>query len=125
MCMGCRPNQEHLLVLPVQTLSREARPEKSHHCGGTYPHRHWLLPAEKAEQLQRAWRKLFRPSPLRRVKALLGQTAPATRPQGNSGADGSCLTLFFPHGFGFRGKRPVSRGMRYAPNVSTCSKHKE
>jgi hypothetical protein len=22
-------------------------------------------------------------------------------------------------------RRPVSRGMRYAPNVSTCSKHKE
>ena|ERR1700687_4423785 len=35
MRLGCRANQEHLLVLAVQTLSREARQEESHHRGGT------------------------------------------------------------------------------------------
>ena len=38
MRLGCRANQEHLLVLPVQTLSGQARREKSHHRCGTYPH---------------------------------------------------------------------------------------
>jgi hypothetical protein len=46
MRLGCRANQEHLLVLPVQTLSGQARQEKSHHPGGTYPHSHWLSLAE-------------------------------------------------------------------------------
>ena len=36
MRLGCRANQEHLLVLAVQTLSREARQEKSRHRRGTY-----------------------------------------------------------------------------------------
>jgi len=46
MRLGNRANQEHLLVLAVQTLSREARQEKSHHRGGTSPHSHWLSLAE-------------------------------------------------------------------------------
>ena len=49
--LGCGANQEHLLVLAVQTLSREARQEESHHRGGTYPYSHWLSPAEEPEQL--------------------------------------------------------------------------
>jgi hypothetical protein len=36
MRLGCRANQEHLLVLAVQTLSREARQEESRHRRGTY-----------------------------------------------------------------------------------------
>ena len=67
MRLGCRANQEHLLVLAVQTLSREARQEESHHRGGTYPYSHWLSPAEEPEQLRRSWRKLLRSHPLRRV----------------------------------------------------------
>ena len=49
MRLGCSANQEHLLVLAVQTLSREARQEKSHHRGGTYPDRHWLSLAEEPD----------------------------------------------------------------------------
>jgi transposase len=85
--MGCRANQEHLLVLSVQALSREARQEKSHHRGGTYPHSHWLSLAEEPEQLRRSWRKLLRSHPLRRSKAVPGEAAPTTRAQGNSRAD--------------------------------------
>jgi len=51
MRLGCRPHQEHLLVVAVQTLSCEARQEKSHHRGGTYPHSHRLSLTEKPEQL--------------------------------------------------------------------------
>jgi hypothetical protein len=36
MRLGCRANQEHLLVLAVQTLSREARQEESRHRRGTH-----------------------------------------------------------------------------------------
>jgi hypothetical protein len=36
MRLGCPANQEHLLVLAVQTLSREARQEESRHRRGTY-----------------------------------------------------------------------------------------
>src|SRR5215469_685590 len=97
--LGGHANQEHLLVLAVQTLSGEARQEKSHHRGGTYPHRHWLSLAEKPEQLRGSWRKLLRSHPLRRSQAVLGEAAPTTRAQGNSRADGSCLTHRFPQLF--------------------------
>src|ERR1700739_350650 len=60
VCLGCRANQEHLLVLAVQTLSGKTRQEKSHHRGGAYHHRHWLSLAEEAEQLRGSWRKLLR-----------------------------------------------------------------
>jgi hypothetical protein len=99
--LGCRTNQEYLLVLTVQTLSREARQEKSHHRGGTYPHRHWLSLTEEPEQLRGSWRKLFRSHPLRRSKAVPGEAAPTTGAQGNSRADGSCLTQYFPQWFWF------------------------
>ena len=96
MRLGCRANQEHLLVLAVQTLSREARQEESHHRGGTYPYSHWLSPAEEPEQLRRSWRKLLRSHPLRRSKAVLGEAAATTRAQdGCSRADRSCLTHRF------------------------------
>jgi transposase len=49
--LGCRANQEHLLILAVQTLSGKTRQEKSHHRGGAYHHSHWLSLAEKPEQL--------------------------------------------------------------------------
>ena len=91
MRLGCCANQEHLLVLAVQTLSREARQEESHHRGGTYPYSHWLSPAEEPEQLRRSWRKLLRSHPLRRSKALPGEAAATTRAQSNTRADRSCL----------------------------------
>src|SRR5437588_8467328 len=94
--LGCRANQEHLLVLAVQTLSGKTRQEKSHHRGGAYHHRHWLSLAEEPEQLRGSWRKLLRSHPLRRSQAVLGEAAPTTRAQGNSRADGSCLTHRFP-----------------------------
>ena len=99
MRLGCRANQEHLLVLAVQTLSREARQEEGDHRGGTYPYRHWLSPAEEPEQLRGSWRKLLRSHPLRRSKAVLGEAAPTARAQGNSRADRSCLTYRFPQLF--------------------------
>jgi hypothetical protein len=99
MRLGCRANQEHLLALAVQTLSREARQEKSHHRGGPYPHSHWLSLAEEPEQLRGSWRKLLRSHPLRRSQAVFGEAAPTTRAQGNSRADGSCLTHRFPQLF--------------------------
>src|SRR6202171_5044179 len=94
--LGCRAHQEHLLVLAVQTLSGKTRQEKSHHRGGAYPHRHWLSLAEEPEQLRGSWRKLLRSHPLRRSQAVFGEAAPTTRAQGNSRADGSCLTHRFP-----------------------------
>src|SRR5438105_3013147 len=97
--LGCRAHQEHLLVLAVQTLSGKTRQEKSHHRGGAYHHRHWLSLAEEPEQLRGSWRKLLRSHPLRRSQAVLGEAAPTTRAQGNSRADGSCLTHRFPQLF--------------------------
>ena len=97
--LGCRANQEHLLVLAVQTLSGKTRPEKSHHRGGAYPHRYWLSLAEESEQLRGSWRKLLRSHPLRRSQAVFGEAAPTTRAQGNPRADGSCLTHRFPQLF--------------------------
>src|ERR1700730_9306731 len=94
--LGCRANQEHLLVLAVQTLSGKTRQEKSHHRGGAYPHRHWLSLAEEPEQLPGSWRKLLRSYPLRRSQAVFGEAAPTTRAQGNSRADGSCLNPPLP-----------------------------
>src|ERR1700675_4314040 len=97
--LGCRANQEHLLVLAVQTLSGKTRQEKSHHRGGAYPHRYWLSLAEESEQLRGSWRKLLRSHPLRRSQAVFGEAAPTTRAQGNPRADGSCLTHRFPQLF--------------------------
>src|SRR5689334_25064124 len=87
MRLGCRANQEHLLVLAVQTLSSEARQQKSHHRGGTYPHSHWLSLAEEPQQLRRSWRQLLRSHPLRWSKAVLGEAAATTRAQDKSRAD--------------------------------------
>ena len=109
MRLGCRANQEHLLVLAVQTLSREARQEESHHRGGTYPHSHWLSLAEEQEQLRGSWRKLLRSHPLRRSQAVFGEAAPTTRAQGNSRANGSCLTHRFPQLFSREKVDPRSR----------------
>src|SRR6202795_2214686 len=97
--LGCRAHQEHLLVLAVQTLSGKTRQEKSHHRGGAYHHRHWLSLAEEPEQLRGSWRKLLRSHPLGRSQAVPGEAAPTTRAQGNSRADGSCLTHRFPQLF--------------------------
>src|SRR6476660_4472382 len=97
--LGGRAHQEHLLVLPVQTLSGKTRQEKSHHRGSAHHHCHWLSLAEEPEQLRGPWRKLLRSHPLRRSQAVLGEAAPTTRAQGNSRADGSCLTHRFPQLF--------------------------
>src|ERR1700758_142821 len=99
VCLGCRANQEHLLILAVQTLSGKTRQEKSHHRGGAYHHCHWLSLAKEPKQLRGSWRKLLRSHPLRRSQAIPGEAAPTTRAQGNSRADGSCLTHRFPQLF--------------------------
>jgi hypothetical protein len=97
---------EHLLVLAVQTLSRETRQEENRHRRGTYPLSHWLSLAEEPKQLRRSWRKLLRSHPLRRSQSVFGEAAPATRAQDNSRTDGSCVTQRFPHR-GFRGSVSV------------------
>ena len=57
VCLGCRANQEHLLILAVQTLSGKTRQEKSHHRGGAYHHCHRLSLAEEPAQLRGSWRE--------------------------------------------------------------------
>src|SRR5215468_2664733 len=107
--LGCRANQEHLLILAVQTLSGAARQEKSHHRGGTYPHSHWLSLAKEPTQLQGSWRKLLRSHPLRRSQAVSREAAPTARAQGNSRAHGSCLSHRFPQLFSREKVDPRSR----------------
>src|ERR1700747_1312683 len=57
VCLGCRANQEHLLILAVQTLSGKTRQEKSHHRGGAYHHCHRLSLAEEPAYIRCSWRK--------------------------------------------------------------------
>jgi hypothetical protein len=61
------------------------------------------------------WRKLLRSHSLRRSKAVLGEAARTTRPQGNARAACNCVT-HHPRSC-FRGRRPVSGGMLYAPKI--------
>src|SRR5215469_3213710 len=99
MCLGGCADQEHVLILTVQTLSSEAGQEESHYRRGTYPYRYCLSLTKEQEQLRRPRRNILRSHPLRRSQAIPGEAAPTTRAQSNSRADGSCLSHRFPQLF--------------------------